>query len=117
MAYISGSTGVLSPGMEARIVRDDGMDANTGEPGELWLRGNTVAMGYLNNKKATKATFIDGWLRTGDKFRVDAGGNFWSVFTHIYFSTYDHHSYTVHVFRFADRAKVSFASHAIVFKS
>ena len=65
-------------------MRDDGTDANTGEPGELWLRGDSLAMGYLDNEKATKATFIDGWLHTGDNFRVDAGGNFWSVFTHVY---------------------------------
>ena len=85
LACISGSTGVLSPNMEARIVREDGTDANTGEPGELWLRSDSVAMGYLDNEKATKATFIDGWVRIGDKFWVDAGGNFWSVFTHVYF--------------------------------
>ena len=102
--------------MDARIVRDDGTDANTGEPGELWLRGDSLAMGYLDNEKATKATFIDGWMRTGDKFRVDTGGNFWSVFTH---ASFPHMLiiYTVHLFRFADRAKVSFADEAIVFKS
>ncbi|KAG2009620.1 AMP dependent CoA ligase [Coprinopsis cinerea AmutBmut pab1-1] len=72
-----GSTGVLLPGMEARIVRDDGTEADFDEPGELWLRSRNVALGYWNNEKANRETFVDGWLRTGDKFRVDKEGNFW----------------------------------------
>lgn len=79
LARIVGCTGVLSPGMEARIMRDDGTDADTNEPGELWLRGGNVALGYWNNEKANKETFVKGWVHTGDKFRVDAGGNFWFV--------------------------------------
>lgn len=71
MKRIPGSAGVLLPGMEARIVRDDGSDADVNEVGELYLRGLNVAMGYWNNEKATRETFVDGWLRTGDKFRVD----------------------------------------------
>ena len=74
-----GSTGVLVPGVEARIMRDDGTDANVNEPGELWLRGDNVALGYWDNEKASKETFVDGWVHTGDIFYVDAGGNFWFV--------------------------------------
>ncbi|KAF8800324.1 acetyl-CoA synthetase-like protein [Phlegmacium glaucopus] len=77
LTYIPGSTGVLIPSMEARIMRDDSTDANVNEPGELWLRGNNVALGYWNNEKADKETFVDGWVHTGDKFWVDEGGNFW----------------------------------------
>lgn len=62
--------------MEAQILREDGSHANTDEPGELWLRGRNVALGYHNDVQATKATFIDGWLRTGDQVRVDATGTF-----------------------------------------
>jgi long-subunit acyl-CoA synthetase (AMP-forming) len=77
--FVLGSTGILIPGMEARIIRDDGTDANINEIGELWLRGGNVALGYWNNEKASKETFVDGWVHTGDKFRVDADGNFWFV--------------------------------------
>lgn len=79
LVLVPSSTGILIPGMEARIMRDDGTDADTNETGELWLRGDNVALGYWNNEKATKETFVDGWVHTGDKFRVDAGGNFWFV--------------------------------------
>lgn len=57
--------------MEARIVREDGSEAGYNEPGELWLRGMNVALGYYKNPKATGETFVDGWLHTGDKFKVD----------------------------------------------
>ena len=82
--FVLGSTGVLVPGMEARIVRDDGNDANVNEPGELWLRGDNVALGYWNNEKASKETFVDGWVHTGDIFYVDANANFWFVSLYFY---------------------------------
>ena len=74
-----GSTGVLLPGIEARIVADDGTLAGPNQPGELWLKGENVVLGYWRNEKATKETFVDGWLRTGDRFRVDEDGQFLSV--------------------------------------
>lgn len=61
--------------MEGKIVRDDGTEADINEPGELWVRGGNIALGYWGNDKATKECFVeDGWLRTGDKLRVDADG-------------------------------------------
>jgi len=75
--FVPGSTGVLCPGMEARITRADGTDADYNEVGELWLRGENITSGYLKNDKANKETFKDGWLRTGDYFRVDENGYFW----------------------------------------
>ncbi|KAG5652306.1 hypothetical protein H0H81_005456 [Sphagnurus paluster] len=76
LKHIPGSTGVLLPGMEARIVRDDGTEAEVGEVGELLVRSPNVAMGYWNNDKATRETFVDGWLHSGDKFRVTEEGYF-----------------------------------------
>ncbi|KAF9004607.1 hypothetical protein BDQ17DRAFT_1240838 [Cyathus striatus] len=73
---ISGSAGILLPGMEAKVMRDDGTDAEVDEVGEVWLRGDNIALGYWNNEKANRETFFNGWLHTGDKFRVDEKGNF-----------------------------------------
>ena len=68
---VRGMTGILCPFLEARILREDGSDADYNEIGDLILRGPTIAIGYLNNEKATKETFKDGWLYTGDRFYVD----------------------------------------------
>lgn len=81
LQHIPGSVGILAAGMEARTVREDGTEADVNEAGELWLRGGNVSKGYLNNTKATTETFVDGWLRTGDQFKIDENGNFWCVLT------------------------------------
>ena len=39
--------------------------------GELLVRGPNVVRGYWNKPHATRETFVDGWLRTGDLVRVD----------------------------------------------
>ena len=66
-----GTCGILVPGVEVRIVREDGTDVALHEPGELWVRGTNVVPGYYKNEKATKETFVDGWLHTGDKMYTD----------------------------------------------
>jgi acyl-CoA synthetase (AMP-forming)/AMP-acid ligase II len=73
---VRGMTGILCPSIEARILREDGSEADYNEIGELILRGPTIALGYWNNEKATKETFKDGWLHTGDRFYVDKQGRF-----------------------------------------
>ena len=45
-----------------------------GEVGELWAKGPMVARGYWNKPEATAATFVDGWVRTGDLARIDEEG-------------------------------------------
>src|SRR4051794_20878197 len=76
-----GSVGALIPNTEARLVDPaTGEDAGEGEPGEVWIRGPQVMVGYLNNDEATRETLgEDGWLRTGDIARVDENGFFFIV--------------------------------------
>ncbi|MBV9331097.1 MAG: acyl--CoA ligase, partial [Alphaproteobacteria bacterium] len=45
-----------------------------GETGELWARGPNIVKGYWNKPEATAATFVDGWVRTGDLARLDEEG-------------------------------------------
>ncbi|KAJ7717822.1 AMP binding protein [Mycena maculata] len=77
-----GSIGILLPNLEARLVDDDAgkVDARTGEPGELWIRGKTVMKGYLNNTTATKNSITpDGWFKTGDVAIRDQEGFYYIV--------------------------------------
>lgn len=67
--------------MKARIVREDGSDADYHEIGELWLNGDNVAMGYWDNERATQEAFVvfegERWVKTGDHFKCDRDGFFW----------------------------------------
>ncbi|KAG6878296.1 hypothetical protein C0993_009302 [Termitomyces sp. T159_Od127] len=47
-----GSGGKLLPGLQARVVRQDGSLADYGERGELVVKGPAIALGYLNNEQA-----------------------------------------------------------------
>ncbi|MDP3175415.1 MAG: benzoate-CoA ligase family protein [Phenylobacterium sp.] len=69
-----GTTGQAVPGYEVRVVDDAGDSVGPGEVGELFVRGPTCASYYWNNPQKTDATFVDGWMRTGDKFTMDADG-------------------------------------------
>ena len=69
-----GATGLAVPGYEARLVGDDGGPVGPGEVGELYVRGPTMTAGYWNQAQKTHDTFVDGWMRSGDKFEADADG-------------------------------------------
>ena len=59
---------------EFRVIRDDGTDVEADELGELVLRGPSMMRGYHRDPDATRAVFVDGWLRSGDVVRFDAEG-------------------------------------------
>lgn len=73
---IASSSGRAIPGVEVRCIDPEGNPVNTGEQGEIVIRGFNVMQGYLDNPQAT-AEAIDhhGWLHTGDIGRMDAAGN------------------------------------------
>lgn len=47
-----GSVGQLIAGVRARVVKEDGTLANSGEPGELVVKIPSAALRYRNNEKA-----------------------------------------------------------------
>jgi acyl-coenzyme A synthetase/AMP-(fatty) acid ligase len=48
-----------------------------GEVGTLWIRGDSVALCYWQDRDKSWQTFHGHWCRTGDLFRQDADGYFW----------------------------------------
>lgn len=71
---LSGGAGQLLPGIIGRVEKTDGTLADFEEPGELVVKTQAVALGYANNLEATKETFVNGWLRTGDEVKMNRQG-------------------------------------------
>ena len=69
-----GSIGVAIPGVEAKIVDDDGKEASTGEVGELIVTGENVMKGYYKDEEATAQVIRNGWLYTSDLAKIDEDG-------------------------------------------
>ncbi|MEX2626054.1 MAG: long-chain-fatty-acid--CoA ligase [Ilumatobacteraceae bacterium] len=69
------SCGTPGPGVELRVVGDDGTDVVQGEVGEIWVRSRQVMKGYWNMPEATAEVITDdGWFKTGDAGYLDADG-------------------------------------------
>lgn len=67
-------------GVEVKVIRTDGTEADIDEPGEIHIRGHNVMKGYLDRPEAT-AEAIDphGWFRTGDIDSRDTDGYLYIV--------------------------------------
>ncbi len=62
-----GAVGQPLPRVEVRLTGESG-DVITGEnePGEIQVRGPAVFREYWKQPEVTRASFVDGWFRTGD---------------------------------------------------
>jgi benzoate-CoA ligase family protein len=76
-AIRSGSSGLIVPGYDARLLDDAGAHVPRGEIGNLWIEGDSVCAAYWNQHEKTKSTIQGRWLRTGDKYRQDEDGYFY----------------------------------------
>lgn len=69
------SCGPAVPVSDLKIMDlEGGRELPVGEVGELWARGPQIVKEYWGNPEATRETFIDGWVRTGDLARLDEEG-------------------------------------------
>jgi acyl-CoA synthetase (AMP-forming)/AMP-acid ligase II len=73
------SIGKAIPGVELKVVKEDGQDASAGEVGELVARGSNIMLGYLNQPEATAKALVNGWYHTGDQAYQDNEGFFFLV--------------------------------------
>ncbi len=69
-----GSVGKPTGRTQAAILDGQGNLLQTGETGEICIRGENVISGYENNPQANASNFINGWLRTGDQGYMDHEG-------------------------------------------
>ncbi len=88
--YCSNRPGDIKPGSLGRVV--DGYtlkilssDATApgepelprGETGVMWVKGDSVALGYFQDRDKSWSTFHGHWCRTGDLFKLDEEGYLW----------------------------------------
>lgn len=78
------SVGRLLPGVEVKILDDEGKEVLQGESGEIVTRCGKPGMfsimkEYYKQPEQTKEAFIDGWLKTGDMGRFDDEGYLYIV--------------------------------------
>ena len=72
-----GSSGLVVPGYDARILDEGGAPTPPGEIGNLWIAGDSTCAAYWNQPEKSASTIVDGWLRTGDKYSQDVDGYYW----------------------------------------
>jgi long-chain acyl-CoA synthetase len=69
-----GSIGKGIPGVELRVVNENGESVKPCETGEIIAKGDNIMMGYYKDPEATNSTIRGGWLFTGDIGFVDEEG-------------------------------------------
>ncbi|MGA8987916.1 class I adenylate-forming enzyme family protein [Aeromicrobium sp.] len=69
----AGSVGRPLPGIDVRIVEANGEDSSSGDPAEIWVRGDNLFSGYWPD--GIDGPRDDGWYPTGDIGLLDADGD------------------------------------------
>jgi len=68
---VPGSVGSPLPGVEVRLVDEEGKPVAPGTPGQIEVRGPSVFAEYWGKPDATRDAFRDDWFRTGDTAVVE----------------------------------------------
>jgi benzoate-CoA ligase family protein len=74
-----GSLGRVVEGYELKILAEEASGSGAeplaaGEIGVLWVKGDSVALGYFGDRDKSWKTFHGHWCRTGDLFSIDEQG-------------------------------------------
>ena len=72
----AGTTGTPVPGVEVELRDAAGAVVADGEPGVLWARIPSAAVGYYKRIDHSRRTFVGEWFRTGDVFRRERDGSY-----------------------------------------
>ncbi|MEK6652064.1 MAG: AMP-binding protein [Nitrospirota bacterium] len=71
----AGSVGIPFLSAEIKIINHrDGREADTGEEGEVAIKGPMVMKGYYKNSEATAQVIKEGWFFSGDLGYIDNDG-------------------------------------------
>lgn len=71
-----GTTGKAVPPYEIELRDTEGKLVPQGEPGTMWVRGPSMAIGYWKRVATSRQVFVGEWCNTGDTFMQDEEGYF-----------------------------------------
>jgi benzoate-CoA ligase len=71
-----GTSGTPVPGYELRLLDEQGAAVADGEVGNLHVRGDSALAYYWHQHEKTKAAIHGDLFFTGDRYRVDSGGDY-----------------------------------------
>ncbi len=69
-----GTLGKVVPGFEIKVCDDDGEEVERSEVGRLWVRGESLGLGYFGDPDRTKEAFRGEWFVGGDLVSMDEDG-------------------------------------------
>ncbi len=88
--YCSNRPGDIKPGSLGRVVEGYTLkilsseatepgeaELPRGETGVMWVKGDSVALGYFQDRDKSWSTFHGHWCKTGDLFKLDEDGYLW----------------------------------------
>jgi benzoate-CoA ligase len=71
-----GTTGWPVPGYDIELRGEAGAAVPDGEPGDLYIRGESAALCYWGNREKSRETFQGAWTKSGDKYVKNADGTY-----------------------------------------
>jgi benzoate-CoA ligase family protein len=69
-----GTLGRVVPGFEIKACDEDGREVEPGEVGRLWVRGDSLGLGYYDDLEQTEEAFRGEWFVGGDLVSIDEEG-------------------------------------------
>jgi benzoate-CoA ligase family protein len=73
---VPGTSGTPVPGYDVELRGADGERVAGGEPGNLWVAGESVTVGYWNRTAQNRNVLHGRFIATGDQYTIDPDGNF-----------------------------------------
>ncbi len=69
-----GTLGKVVPGFEIKACDDEGEEVAAGQVGRLWVKGDSLGLGYRDDPEQTAEAFRGRWFVGGDLVSIDEAG-------------------------------------------